>query len=159
MMEGLVEVIPRKGVIVKPVSLHDVAEIIEARVTIEAQGVRLAAERADEALIEKLADTLALAQQSTVARNIEQMMLLDREFHQALAYATRNDVLAEILGKLHDRALRFWFISLTDADHHAEVQSEHMLILDAVRNRNPDAAEAAMKSHIESFRRNISRKL
>lgn len=159
MIDGLVEVIPRKGVIVKAVSLDEVAQIIETRLTVEAQGVRLAVERANETLIARLIDILGRAQQWVAARNIEQMMLLDREFHQTLASATRNDVLAEILSKLHDRALRFWFISLTDAGHHEQVQREHRLIVDAARAHDPDAAEAAMRNHIESFHRNISRQL
>ncbi len=159
MLEGMVEVIPRKGVIVKPISFDEVVQIIEARVIIEAHGIRLAAERADESNIAELTDVLARAQQWTAARNIEQMMLLDREFHQALAQATRNDMFADILCRLHERALRFWFISLTDASHHQEVQEEHRAILDAIRRHDADEAEAAMRNHIESFRRNVSRQL
>src|SRR6266849_7948115 len=43
MMEGMVEVIPRKGVIVKPVSLHDVMQMIDVRLINETQCARLAA--------------------------------------------------------------------------------------------------------------------
>ena len=39
----MVEVLPRKGMIVKPVSLHDVLEIIEVRLVNESYCVRLAA--------------------------------------------------------------------------------------------------------------------
>ncbi len=82
MMEGMVEVIPRKGVIVKPVSLDEVMQIIETRLTIEPQAVRLTAGRADDTDLTHLTDILARAQQWTAVGNIEQMMLLDREFHQ-----------------------------------------------------------------------------
>jgi DNA-binding GntR family transcriptional regulator len=159
MLEGMVEVIPRKGVIVKPVSLDEVMHIIEARMIIEPQGVRLAAERADEADIGALGDILARAQQWTAVRNVEQMMLLDREFHLVLASATNNDVFGDILCKLHERSLRFWFISLADAGHHGAVQEEHQAILQAIRDRDPQAAEAAMRQHIDSFRKNVARYL
>jgi DNA-binding GntR family transcriptional regulator len=159
MLEGMVEVIPRKGIIVKPVSLDDVMQIIESRIIVEPQGVRLAAERADETDIGVLGDILARAQQWIGVRNVEQMMLLDREFHLALARAARNDVFAEILRKLHERSLRFWFISLADADRHNVVQQEHQAILQGIRDRNPDVAEMAMRRHIESFRRNVARYL
>jgi DNA-binding GntR family transcriptional regulator len=36
------------------------------------------------------------------------------------------------------------------------VQDEHAAILDAIRNRDPDKAEAAMRRHIESFRANLT---
>lgn len=159
MLEGMVQVIPRKGVIVKPVSLDEVMQIIEARFIVEPQGVRLTAERADENDIAVLTDILARAQQWTAVRNVEQMMLLDREFHLVLVRAARNDVFADILRKLHERSLRFWFISLTDIGHHGAVQQEHQAILQAIRDRDLDAAEAAMRQHIDSFRNNVARYL
>lgn len=159
MLEGMVEVIPRKGVIVKPVSLDEVMQIIEARLIVEPQGVGLAAARADETDLAALGDVLGRAQQWTSVRNVEQMMLLDREFHLALARAARNDVFADILRKLHERSLRFWFISLADISHHGAVQDEHQAILQAVRDRDANAAEAAMRLHIESFRKNVARYL
>lgn len=159
MLEGMVEVIPRKGVIVKPVSLDEVMQIIEARLIVEPQGVRLAAERADETDIAALSDILARAQQWTAVRNVEQMMLLDREFHLVLARAARNDIFADILRKLHERSLRFWFISLTAPDHHETVQQEHRAILQAIRDRDLAAAETAMRDHITSFRKNVARYL
>jgi len=157
MLDGMVEVIPRKGVIVKPVSLDEVLQIVEARLIIEPQAIRLATQRADETEITALGDILGRAQQWTAVRNVEHMMLLDREFHLVLARATRNDVFADILRRLHERSLRFWFISLTDVSHHSEVQEEHGAIVQAVRARDADAAEAAMRRHIESFRSNVAR--
>jgi DNA-binding GntR family transcriptional regulator len=156
MLDGLVEVVPRKGVIVRPVSFDEVMQIVDTRLHIEPWGVRLAVERAVESDIVAMENILTRAEHATTVRDIEQMMLLDREFHLTLARATRNDVLAEILRKLHERSLRFWFISLVDAAHHSEVQDEHHTVVQAIRSRNPEAAEAAMRSHIESFRRSIT---
>lgn len=159
MLEDMVEVIPRKGVIVKPVSLEDVMQIIEVRLINEPYGVRLAAERADDTEIAAMTDILGRARKWAAVRNVKEMMLLDREFHMALARAARNTVLADILRKLHERSLRFWFISLTAPDHHETVQDQHDLIMQAIRARDADAAEAAMRNHIESFRRNVARYL
>ena len=155
MLDRMVEVIPRKGIIVKAVSLDEVLHIIEARMMIEPPAIRLATERADDNEIGALGVILSRAQQWSAVRNVEQMMLLDREFHLVLARATRNDVLADILHRLHERSLRFWFISLTDVGHHNDVQDEHGTIFRAVRGRNSDAAEAAMRHHIESFRATV----
>jgi DNA-binding GntR family transcriptional regulator len=157
MLDGMVEVIPRKGVIVKPVSLDEVLHIIEARLMVEPAAIRLATARADDGEISALGDIIGRAQQWSAVRNVEQMMLLDREFHLVPARATRNDVLAGILRRLHERSLRFWFISLTDVGHHNDVQDEHGLILRAVRERDSEAAEAAMRRHIESFRSTVAR--
>jgi DNA-binding GntR family transcriptional regulator len=157
--DGLLEVIPRKGVIVKPVSLDEVAQIIDARRINEPYCARLAAERADHIDISVLGDILNRADAWTEVRNIEQMMLLDREFHIALAKAAKNGVMSGFLQNLHERSLRFWFISLTAHEHHREVQKEHRAIFEAIRAHNPDAAAQAMVDHIDSFRRNVTRYL
>jgi DNA-binding GntR family transcriptional regulator len=159
MLEDMVEVIPRKGVIVKPVSLEEVMQIIEVRLINEPYGVRLTAERADDTDLAMLSDILGRAREWTAVRNVKEMMLLDREFHSVMARATRNTVLAEILRRLQERSLRFWFISLTAPDHHQEVLAEHDAILNAIRRRDADMAEAAIRDHIESFRRNVARYL
>ena len=60
---------------------------------------------------------------------------------------------------LHDRSLRFWFISLRDPAHHVAVKEQHRAILQAIKARDPDAAGNAIRNHIESFRSNIMRHL
>lgn len=155
--DGLLEVIPRKGIIVKPISLEAVMHIIEVRRLNEAYSIRLAAQRADNVDLAALSDILDRADAWTDVRNIEQMMLLDREFHMALARAARNNVLAGILQNLHERSLRFWFISLTAAEHHREVQQEHRSIYEAIKRHDPDAAAQAVTDHIDSFRRTVTR--
>src|SRR5262252_9866237 len=55
MLEEMVEVIPRKGVIVKPVILQDVMQMIEVRMINETHCAALAAERADDAHVQEIA--------------------------------------------------------------------------------------------------------
>jgi len=158
MLEGLVNIMPRKGVIVKPVSLDEVMQIIEVRLLTETYCVRLVAERATEADIAELEVTLTRAAQWTRAHNVEQMMLSDQTFHNILARIAGNTVLSGILRRLHDRSLRFWFISLKAVGrHHRYVQDQHESILAAIRKHDAPRAESAMRSHIESFRDNVAR--
>jgi DNA-binding GntR family transcriptional regulator len=159
MLEGMLDVIPRKGVIVKPVSLDEIMQIVEVRLLNEGHCMRLAAERADAGEIGHLSDILARARQWIEARNSEQLMLLDREFHGVLARAARNIVLTDVLAKLHDRSLRFWFISLNRPGHHESVQTQHEAILDAIALRDSGGAEQAMRHHIEAFRENLTRNM
>jgi DNA-binding GntR family transcriptional regulator len=156
MVEGMVEVIPRKGVIVKPVSLNEVLQIIEVRLINEPLGARLAAVHANDADLTEMADVLKRAKHWASLRNVENLMLLDREFHLLVAKAAKNDVLTELLRNLHERSLRFWFISLNAPTQYQLVQDEHGTILEAIRRRDADNADAAMRRHIESFRKNVS---
>jgi GntR family transcriptional regulator, rspAB operon transcriptional repressor len=155
MVEGLVQVMPRKGIIVKPVSLDEVLQTIEVRLLNESYCVRLAADRASAGEMDELTSILARAQNELATRDGERLMRLDREFHGVLAQSARNPVLTELLGRLHDRSLRFWILSLNTPGHHLSVQEQHLAILAAIRDRDPDGAEQAMRAHIEAFRRNL----
>lgn len=157
MLEGMVEVIPRKGVIVKAVSLNDVLEMIDVRIVNETYCARLAVARADESDIAELSRILDDSEKKATSSDTVRQMMLDRDFHGTLARAAKNAVLAECIRTLHDRSLRFWFISLRDPVHHVAVKDEHRAILDAIRARNPDAAADAIRNHIESFRANVMR--
>jgi DNA-binding GntR family transcriptional regulator len=155
MLEGMVSIRPRKGIFVNAVSFEEIMEIVEVRLLNETYCARRAAELADSSNIAHLTDILARAEQWLPARNIEQLMLLDSKFHTALSRAARNDVLSDVIIKLNDRSLRFWFLSLVQPGQNEAVQRQHQHILDAIKNRNPDEAEAAMRNHIEDFRRNL----
>jgi DNA-binding GntR family transcriptional regulator len=155
MMEGLVQVMPRKGIIVTPVSLDDVLQTIEVRLLNECHCARLAAERASEEDIRNLDDILARAEAELPRRSVERLMRLDREFHGAIAQVSRNPVLADILGRLHDKSLRFWILSLNTPGHHARVHLQHRAIFDAIHAHDAVVAEQAMRDHIDDFRRNL----
>ena len=157
MLEGMVEVIPRKGVIVKAVSLNDVLEMIDVRIINETYCARLAVARADESNIAELTRILDESEKTVTAPDTVRQMMLDRDFHSTLARAAKNAVLAECIRTLHDRSLRFWFISLRDPVHHVAVKEEHRAILDAIKAHDPDAAADAVRNHIESFRTNVMR--
>jgi GntR family transcriptional regulator, rspAB operon transcriptional repressor len=159
MLEEMVEVVPRKGVIVKPVILHDVLQMIDVRMINEAHCARLAAVRADDTQIEALAAILKRARQAITARDVHSMMMQDREFHLQLAAASKNLELAELIRKLNERSLRFWFISFTTPDHHRSFQEQHEAVFAAVHDRDADAAESAMRAHIDAFRRSVARHL
>ncbi len=159
MMDGFIAILPRKGVMVAPVGLDEVMEIIDVRLVTECYCARLAADRADDSELQNLQRILDASETVTNNRDIERSMLFDREFHDALARATHNAVLADLLRSLHERSLRFWFISLRDPDHHRNVLAQHRKIVAALQSRQPDAADNAMREHILAFQRNVTRQV
>jgi len=154
-LEGMLEVVPRKGIIVKPISLQEVTASVEVRLINEPACARLAAERCTPEEYAALTACLRRGERLIGARDITGLMNVDREFHSMLARASRNALLEQILQRLHEQSLRFWFISLSDPSHLKAVDCEHWEVLRALERHDPDAAEAAMRSHIESFRDHI----
>lgn len=158
-VDGLVEVMPRKGVVVSPVSIDDLVEILEVRLLNETAAVRWAAERASRSDIINLEANLDATVDAAKRRDVEEMIENDRDFHRLISAATDNKVIAEFLSNLHDRSIRFWFISLRTPDHDLRVCEQHAAIVEAIRQRNPDAAETALRQHIQAFRHNILEQL
>lgn len=156
-LEGLVEMIPRKGIIIKPVSIDEIMGVAEARRINETACAAFASERATKSQLQKMEDILATSEAAGRERDVETLMLCDRDFHSTIAAATHNMTLAEVSRQLQERSLRVWFISLTNAEQLQKVQEEHRAILDAIRSGDPEASRASMDMHIRSFQANIAR--
>jgi len=152
MLEGQVEVIPRKGIIVKPLSVSEILEITETRLLNECYCLRRLVDRISDTDLVALGEIIKEAKACSKRRDIEQLILLDREFHLRLARLQGNEIFEDLLRNLIERSLRFWFISLNAPSHVQSVQDEHDAILAALKKRDPQAAERAMRRHIESFR-------
>jgi len=157
MLEGLVQVIPRKGVIVQSISLDQIMQIIDVRRVNELYCVELAVERATAQEIAGMRELLDSAGPLIRARDREKLMNLDRIYHHRISQAARNPILSDTLASLHERSLRFWFISLGDELQLRRIDEEHRAILDAMARRDRPGAVEAMRTHIESFRKNIMR--
>lgn len=159
MRDGLVEVLPRKGILVRPISHDEVREMVDVRLLNEGFCARLAAERAEPQVLAALAANVADGAAAAAAGDVPALMALDRAFHTTISAAARNAVLGEILKNLHERAQRVWYVSLRDTEHHRRVVDEHAAIVEALQRRDPDAAEAAVRAHILSFAENVRRQL
>lgn len=158
-MEGMVRILPRKGVMVTPLSLNDVLDMIEVRVTNEQLCVKLALERCHESDLKAMRDILARTPDMLARRDVPGLMAVDLQFHLAISAAARNKVLAELLRGLHEKQARFWFLTLSEHNHSERMYEEHMQILTAMENRDSEAAVAAIHHHIDDFRRAIMRTL
>ncbi len=151
-LEGLLSVLPRKGLMVRPLSLDDILAIVEVRRINEAHCAELAARHATPDDFARMGALLDAAQACVAAHDVEGTMELDRAFHQAIGEAARNPVLADLLRGLHERSLRYWFVTLSEPHHLAEVQHEHRALYEQLRARDAAGARAAVEHHIESFR-------
>jgi len=149
--ERFLDLIPRKGVIVRPISLDEYFNLDEARLLLEVGAIRLAAQRITP---QEISELEAIHGQDVAARragNIEQLLLSDRDFHFVLADSTRNPVLAGMLKAAYERSLRVWFVSSRNLSISSS-NDEHERILDALRRRDSAAAAEVMREHVLSSR-------
>jgi DNA-binding GntR family transcriptional regulator len=156
MLDQLVEIIPRKGVIVRPDSLNEILELLEARWAVESYCTGLAVERASPRDVDDLERLLNAARQYLEASAIESFMKMDRAFHGRIA-ALGNSVLSETLRTLHERSARIWFLQVWTDEDFTSTQAEHEAVLAAIKRGNKEGAITAMQCHLTSLRRRIVR--
>lgn len=155
--EGLVQIIPRKGLIVSPLSIDDALQLIDVRLANEGLCMRLAAERITKTELHQLEAIARDFEKAASRGQTIEVMNLDRMFHEHISSAARNQILAEILKVLHARSQRFWALSLAMPDHLTEVQDEHRTILKALTDGDAAAAVEAVQEHVMSFQRALLR--
>ena len=155
--EGLVEVMPRKGVIVQPGSISEILKILDSRVTIEADLARNAASRATA---EQAADLKKLARvklNGGSRSQLDDFVETDRAFHSRFADLAGNPVMADIARQLHDRSIRYWYLHLWQTFDGRASGNEHAAIAEAIARGDGEAAASAVRAHIESLRARLMR--
>ncbi len=154
-IEGLVQIVPRKGVMIRTDSLNDVIALIETRMMVEPACMALAAQRAGSSDLRTLRTLLSQSRRAIRQSDRASYMSLDAKFHNEIVRATGNSVLVEVMRMLHQRASRIWLLQFwTDADLKL-TQIEHEAIFEALESGDADATSAASRAHLTSLRRRI----
>ncbi len=150
--EGLVMIMPRKGVIVSPLSIDEALDLVEVRIANEKLCMQLAAQKITSANIDALRALADACNAAAESHDMTRMMNADRAIHDTLAHLSGNRTLAELLIMLHARSLRFWAVTLSAPGHLQEVRNEHAELIDALEKHDVDAAVNAAETHILSFK-------
>ncbi len=152
--EGLVDIIPRKGVIVQTDSLSEIYLALETRLLVEPHCAGLCAERRTSEDLVRLTAVCEL-QENGKEKTKQELMELDRRFHSRIARAAGNHLLSDFLGMVHDRMSRIWFLPTWHFHDFDMTNDEHRAILNAIEARDAQAARAAMAAHVHSLRKRI----
>ena len=147
--ERLIDVYPRRGMLVTTVDVRELARLCEVRQALEPEAARLAAERATQADLEEISGLLAELR-GTRRRDERTLIALDRRIHAAIYRASHNRFLAETLEWYYTHALRIWMLGLERTSLSAAVH-EHASLLDAIRRGNGTRAADLMRAHVERF--------
>ena len=153
--EKLVEVYPRRGIVVAPVDVGDLASLSEARITLESFAARLAAERANEDDRAVARSLLAELPGSRDARDERALIELDQRIHRHVYRCAHNPFVESTLNEYYTLTLRIWFLALDRVARLDDAVTEHGELLQAICDGDARRAEDVMRHHIEGFERAI----
>ncbi len=134
------------------ITKSDIANLLDLRKIIEVGCARSACEKADDYNLEKMAN--ALEKMSTAVENNELGEQADYDFHMAIAEATGNPLLANLLDDVSETMIRTMKetrrIWLYEAEKSIQkIYDEHKRILEAIKNKDEEAAARHMFNHLK----------
>jgi DNA-binding GntR family transcriptional regulator len=148
--ELLVETIPRRGTIVRRYTKDELIHLYDIRVRLEPLGARKATEHAsDEEIAELVAHCERFSELTQRAQLSPEIKEEDYFFHMRIMAMSRNELLYNIVSSYNVIVVANVYGFFKDPVVSA---GEHRTIVTAIRDRDPDAAETAMKNHVESSR-------
>jgi DNA-binding GntR family transcriptional regulator len=153
--EGLIELIPGKGATVTKITIEDIREIMQVREPLECLAVKLAAERIQPQDIKYLEDMIANWDKEINCSdqiNFQSLSTKDIAFHEYIVEIAGNKRLASILNMLRDQIRRITFLTQDNKTRIETSFPQHLKILEALKQRDPVAAEENMRQHMQSIK-------
>jgi DNA-binding GntR family transcriptional regulator len=148
--EGLVDIEPRRGALVRSFASADLIDLYEIRALLEPAAAARAAVRASAAQLARLGEIVALsdARGGNGAAAIDDQIAWNEEFHAILIEAAGSPRLTSALrataGIPRSFRMAFWH----DEAHRAFSQTCHRELVSAIAEHSSERAEAVMRMHI-----------
>lgn len=149
--EGFVESIPEKGCFVSLVSLKDFIDIFDAREMLEGMAARLCAQWSN-LTARKLQEQMEKVEASFAAKDVEQYIKDDRQFHVLLVELSGNTKIGGFLETIHDQIDRVRKLSLEDFERITLSNGEHRDTVAAIVAGDRMEAERTARQHVRSVK-------
>jgi len=135
---------------VAPIAIGDVHNLFDVRRLIESETVRLAAGHVDGEQLREL-DTVGgtTSYDPSDPKSIQTFLRANQQFHLAVANASRNRRLVDILLPLLDEMERLLFLGLQHSDRGAAIIHEHQALIAALEAGDTTAAVLEVQSQLD----------
>lgn len=155
-LEGLVTIIPNKGAYVTGITSKDIHDIYIIRSYLEGLCAKWACEHITDTQIEALDEVLYLSEFHARRSHNDQLVELDNKFHDLIYKASGSKILDHMLSDFHHYVERVRKITLSRSSRATKSNEEHAAILDAIKKRDGEMAEALAHEHMMNTIKNIS---
>jgi DNA-binding GntR family transcriptional regulator len=154
--EGLVIILPRKGILVSDLNPRQQLLVLEVRRELERLLSRAGAERATEEQREQLQAIARGMDRAAKSNDDIAFMRLDREFNRLMVEAAHNSYAARSMKLLQGLSRRFWYMHYRQAADLPLCARLHANQARAIAKRNGEAAARAsdkLIDYVENFTR------
>jgi DNA-binding GntR family transcriptional regulator len=152
---GLIAIVPNVGTSVSLINVGRVKEFNLIRTSLESMIIRLAAEKFDDEGAFALGDLIDRHVATLDPPDLIENIVIDSAFHHKIAEISGLTATWRILQHAMDEILRVRYLSVRLRRPLREPIDEHLAILDALKTRDPDRCEQAMKAHLDASYKHI----
>jgi DNA-binding GntR family transcriptional regulator len=149
--EGLVAIVPQLGTFVTPISEQAVVDAVFARQALECAAIRVAAERAEPPELKPLYANLEEQADAVDARDLDAFDALDEDLHRQLCDLSGHEIAWSLSRRVSGHVGRARELGMRDREVLPELLRAHQDIVDAVAQKDPDAAEALLREHLQGL--------
>jgi DNA-binding GntR family transcriptional regulator len=148
--EGLVEIERNKGARVRAISIDDAIEITEVRMALESLAAARAAQRVSATQIKQLRRIGEQMRRAVQTAGLTRYSDLNAELHALVRDISGNATSTRVIEQLRAQMVRHQFALSLLPGRPAVSLVQHEKIIRAVTERDPKAAERAMREHLSS---------
>jgi len=149
--DGLLAIQPRHGAIITDLEPGQARELYIMREMLQGKAARLAARNATDVEIHTLRDMLE--DQKRSFDNTPQFVRHNQHFHDAIFQMAHNRYLLQVVKMFHSSLALLRSTNFLPPGRTKSAFAEHVLIVEAIERRDPDAAEEATIKHIRASER------
>ena len=149
-VEGLVENVPNKGIIVGILTRSEAEDIYQVRAALEGLAGALYAERATAEDIATLRQALQAIEEAYQRAEEETLLRAKNQFYDVLLRGCGNTIIAPVLLSLHDRVAFLRSLSLSQPGRPAKSVEEVRRIFQAIEQHDPEKAAVACREHVQN---------
>jgi DNA-binding GntR family transcriptional regulator len=151
--ERLVIARPRQGYTVAPLTIESVNEVFDVRLILEPAAARMAAGRADIALLREIQTRIAARWKRGDRRSERRWIEANIAFHIEITRAAGNERLTRIAATLLEESQRTMHLLTFVFDGARPMGRDHDDLIDALARGDGGAAEEVARRHLEYSRR------
>lgn len=147
--EGLIEIVPNRGAVVRRLSIVEALELFDIRIELEALAVRLAADNMKDPSIRKTFEAAIMPIWNLEPRHSTAEYLQENQsFHTAVMAAAGNGQLIKLNQQMHLSLIMAQISSSLTSHVIAASLHEHRMIASAIRSRDVRGADSAIRDHL-----------
>jgi len=145
--EGILNIVPNKGPVVRSLDMTDVFEIYSIRSMLEGLAIRLTTQKASQDDILKLCDFYSQMKEKLQDDKVDSLLAESQFLHKSIIKLADHSLLTSMYQSINFKILLVNRIMGNISTKEKEVE-QHWELIDALMRRDPNHAEATMRKHI-----------